>query len=310
LRVLFIGTSDFACPSLKALVDASYPVLEVVTQPDRPKGRGQKMTPPPVKSLALAGQLPVFQPEKLRESLAVEHLKSLGPDLIVVAAYGQILSPAVLSIPPLGCVNIHGSLLPKYRGAAPIARAILMGEKSTGVTTMLMDEGMDTGPILLTEITEITPQDNLESLHDRLAQMGAGLLLKTLAGLENGTVKPRVQDHSQATYAPKISKEEGRINWRSSARTLCNLLRAFDPWPGAYSTWKGKTIKLFRPSVLDRPPQEIPGTLTDANSQGLTIAAADGYLVVRELQLENRPRLSVDQFLRGTPLEPGRRLGD
>jgi methionyl-tRNA formyltransferase len=185
-----------------------------------------------------------------------------------------------------------------------------MGEKSTGVTTMLMDEGMDTGPILLSEETEITHQDNLKSLHDRLAQMGAGLLLKTLAGLENGTVKPRAQDHSQATYAPKISKEEGRINWRSSARTLCNLLRAFDPWPGAYSTWEGKTIKLFRPAVLDRPPQEIPGTLTDANSHGLTIAAADGYLVVRELQLENRPRLSVDQFLRGTPLEPGRRLGD
>jgi methionyl-tRNA formyltransferase len=310
LRVLFIGTSEFACPSLKALVDASYPVLEVVTQPDRPKGRGQKMTPPPVKSFALACQLPVFQPEKLRDPSAVERLKSLRPDLIVVAAYGQILSPAVLSIPPLGCVNVHGSLLPKYRGAAPIARAILRGEKSTGVTTMLMDEGMDTGPILLTEETEITLQDNLESLHDRLAQLGAGLLLKTLAGLENRTVNPRVQDHSQATYAPKISKEEGRINWQSSARTLCNLLRAFDPWPGANSTWKGKSIKLFRPSVLDRPPKEIPGTLTDANSQGLTIAAADGYLFVRELQLENRPRLPVAQFLRGTPLEPGRRLGD
>ena len=310
MRVLFIGTSDFACPSLKALLDASYPVFEVVTQPDRPKGRGQKLTAPPVKSLALARHLPVFQPVKLREPDAVEHLKSLRPDLIVVAAYGQILSSAVLSIPPLGCVNVHGSILPKYRGAAPIARAILMGEKSTGVTTMLMDEGMDTGPILLTEETEITPQDNLESLHDRLAQIGADLLLRTLAGLEKGTVEPRAQDHSQATYAPKISKEEGRINWQSSAQTLCNLLRAFDPWPGAYSTWKGKTIKLFRPSVLEGSPEEVPGTLTKANSQGIIVAATDGYLVVKELQMENRPRLSVEQFLRGTPLEPGRRLGE
>ena len=258
MRVLFIGTSDFACPSLKALVDASYAVLEVITQPDRPKGRGQKMTPPPVKSLALAGQLPIFQPEKLREPSAVAHLKSLRPDLIAVAAYGQILSPAVLSIPPLGCVNVHGSLLPKYRGAAPIARAILMGEKKTGVTTMLMDEGMDTGPILLSEETEITPEDNLESLHDRLAQMGAGLLLKTLDGLETGTVKPRAQDHSRATYAPKISKEEGRINWRSSARDHRNLIRAFDPWPGAYSTWKGKPSSFSAPPFSIVRPRKFP----------------------------------------------------
>lgn len=310
MRVLFFGTSDFACPSLKALSDASYPVLEVVTQPDRPKGRGQKLTAPPVKTLALARQLPVFQPIRIREPEALEHLRTLKPDLIVVAAYGQILPSAVLSLPPLGCINVHGSLLPKYRGAAPIARAMLMGEKTTGVTTMLMDEGMDTGPILLAQETAITPQDNLESLHDRLAQMGANLLLKTLSGLLNGTVKPKAQDHAQATYAPKISKEEAKINWHSSVQTLFNLLRAFDPWPGAYSTWKGKTVKLFRPSVLEGSPQEIPGTLIKATSQGIVIAAADGYLVVKELQMENRPRLPVEEFLRGTPLEPGRRLGE
>ncbi len=310
MRVLFIGTSDFACPSLKALVDASYPVVEVVTQPDRPKGRGQKLTPPPVKSLALSLELPLFQPEKLRTPAAVAHLQSLRPDLIVVAAYGQILSPAVLAIPPQGCVNVHGSLLPKYRGAAPIARAIQMGEKNTGVTTLVMDEGMDTGPILLREETEISPQDNLQSLHDRLALIGAGLLLKTLKGLETGAIKPKAQDPSRATYAPKISKEEARIIWRSSARDLSNLIRAFDPWPGAFSTWKGKNIKLFRPTVIETQPQEPPGTLTKADSQGLTIAAADGYLIVRELQLENRPRLPAEIFLRGTPLEPGRRLGE
>lgn len=310
MRVLFIGTSDFACPSLKALVDASYRVVEVVTQPDRPKGRGRKLTPPPVKSLALSRQLPVFQPEKLRDPSAVAHLRSLSPDLIVVAAYGQILSPAVLAIPPGGCINIHGSLLPRYRGAAPIARAILMGEEKTGVTTMLMDEGMDTGPILLVEETKIAAEDNLESLHDRLALMGADLLLKTLKGLEAGEVKPQAQDHSRATYAPKISREEARIDWQSSARNLCNLIRAFDPWPGAFSTWKGKTLKFFRPSVVESPAQEPPGTIIAADSQGLTIAGGEGYLVVREVQLESRPRLPVEQFLRGNPLEPGLRLGE
>jgi methionyl-tRNA formyltransferase len=310
LKLLFIGTSDFACPSLEALADASYPVVEVVTQPDRPKGRGQKMTPPPVKSLALSRQMPVFQPEKLRAPSAVAHLRSLAPDLILVAAYGQILSPAVLAIPPRGCINVHGSLLPRYRGAAPIARAILAGEEKTGVTTMLMDEGMDTGPVLLSAATEITPEDNLESLHDRLALLGAGLLLKTLKGLESGEVKPVAQDHSRATYAPKISKEEAKIDWRSSAREICNRIRAFDPWPGAYSTWKGKTLKLFRPAAVEGSPGESPGTLTGADSRGLTIAAGEGYLVVRELQLESRPRLSVEQFLRGNPLQPGLRLGE
>jgi methionyl-tRNA formyltransferase len=230
--------------------------------------------------------------------------------LIVVVAYGQILSPAVLSIPPRGCVNVHGSILPKYRGAAPIARAIMMGEKTTGVTTMVMDAGMDTGPILITAETEILPDDNLESLHDRLAQMGARLLLKTLEGLEKGTISPQPQDHARATYAPKISKEEGRINWQSSAQTLSNLIRAFDPWPGAFTTWKGKTIKLFRPSIIAGPSPETPGTVAQAARQGLKIATGDGYLLIRELQMENRPRMPVDQFLRGNPFAAGQSLGE
>jgi methionyl-tRNA formyltransferase len=310
LRVVFVGTSDFACPSLQALVDASYPVGEVITQPDRPKGRGRKLTPPPVKSLALSRNLPVFQPEKLRDPAAVAHLRSLAPDLIVVAAYGQILSPAILAVPPRGCVNVHGSLLPKYRGAAPIARAILTGEKKTGVTTMMMDEGMDTGPILLTEETEIAPEDNLESLHDRLARIGAGLLLRTLKGLETGEVKPAAQDHSRATYAPKVSKEEAKIGWQSSAREIGNRIRAFDPWPGAYSTWEGKNLKLFRPLVLEKPAPAPPGTVIEAGPQGVAVAAGEGCLLVREMQLESRPRLPAAQFLRGSRLEPGCRLGE
>jgi methionyl-tRNA formyltransferase len=227
-----------------------------------------------------------------------------------VAAYGQILSSAVLAVPLRGCVNVHGSLLPRYRGAAPIARAILMGEEKTGVTTMLMDPGLDTGPILLSAETEIFPHDNLESLHDRLAQLGSRLLLETLAALEKGTLTPRPQDASQATYAPKVSKEEARIRWQSSVQSLFNLLRAFDPWPGAYTTWDGKLVKLFRPAIVEGHPEEPSGTVASATSQGLKIAAADGYLLVRELQLENRPRMPVDQFLRGNPLRPGTRLGD
>jgi methionyl-tRNA formyltransferase len=310
LRVLFVGTSDFACPSLKALIDASYPVAEVITQPDRPKGRGRKLTPPPVKSLALSRDLPVFQPEKLRDPAAVARLRSLAPDLVVVAAYGQILSPEVLAVPSRGCVNVHGSLLPKYRGAAPIARAILAGEKKTGVTTMMMDEGMDTGPVLLTEETEITSEDTLGSLHDRLALIGAGLLLKTLKGLETGEVKPMAQDHSRATYAPKVSKEEGRIVWQSSAREIANRIRAFDPWPGAYSTWEGKNLKLFRPLALEKPAPAPPGTVIAANPEGLVVTAGDGCLLVRELQLESRPRLPAAQFFRGTKLEAGCRFGE
>jgi methionyl-tRNA formyltransferase len=310
LRVLFIGTADFACPSLTALLDASYPVVEAVTQPDRPKGRGRKLTPPPVKTLALARGLPVFQPERLRDPSAVLHLHSLRPDLIVVAAYGQILSPAVLALPPYGCINVHGSLLPKYRGAAPIARAILTGERKTGVTTMLMDEGMDTGPILLAAETEIAPEDNLESLHDRLAGMGAELLLQTLQKLARGELAPRAQEHALATYAPKISKSEAKIDWRAPARDLCNQIRAFDPAPGAYSTWRGKTIKLFRPELLETPPAEPPGTLVAADSRGLVFAASGGYLIVREVQAENRPRLPAAEFLRGTPLRAGLHPGE
>ena len=229
IRVVFMGTPEFACPSLQKLIDRGEKLLAVVTQPDRPKGRGQKLVPPPVKVLAKRHGIPVLQPLKVRAPEFVETIRELSPDLIVVVAYGQILSPAILSIPPRGCVNVHGSLLPKYRGAAPIARALLRGEPKTGVTTMLMDAGMDTGPILLMEETEILPEDNLETLHGRLARMGARLLLKTLEGLEKGTLEPQAQDHAQATYAPKITREEGRIDWRLPARDICNLLRAFDP---------------------------------------------------------------------------------
>jgi methionyl-tRNA formyltransferase len=310
LKVLFLGTSEFSCPSLEALLESAHEVIGVVTQPDRPKGRGQKFAPSPLKSLAVAKNLPVFQPERVRDHSSLEVLKSLHPDLMVVVAYGQILSPAVLAIPPRGCVNVHASLLPKFRGAAPIARAILAGETRTGVTTMLMDPGMDTGPILLTAETSVEESDTQGTLHDRLARMGARLLGQTIEGWEKGTLPPIPQDPSLATYAPKIQKEEGRINWQTPARHLFNLVRAFDPWPGAFTVWAGRILKLFQPRPLEEEAKEAPGTVAQTSAAGLRVATSDGYLLIRELQLENRPRMGVSEFLRGYPLKPGVRLGD
>jgi len=309
LKVLFLGTSAFACPALEILLASPHEIIGVVTQPDRPKGRGQKLSPPAIKSLALAKKIPIFQPEKLRHPSSVELIKSLAPELIAVVAYGQILPPSLLSFPPRGCVNVHGSLLPKYRGAAPIARAILAGEAQTGVTTILMDAGMDTGPVLLTQETEIAETDTLGTLQDRLSQMGGDLLLQTLEGLDQGAITPRPQDHSQASYAPKIEKEEGHINWHIPARQLFNLLRAFDPWPGAFTDWSGRSLKLFLPAFLDSESSEAPGTVVEASARGLRIATSQGYLLVQELQLENRPRMKVTEFLRGYRLLAGTVLG-
>lgn len=309
MKVLFLGTSAFACPALEILLASPHEIIGVVTQPDRPKGRGQKLSPPAIKSLALAKKIPIFQPEKLRHPSSVELIKSLAPELIAVVAYGQILPPSLLSFPPRGCVNVHGSLLPKYRGAAPIARAILAGEAQTGVTTILMDAGMDTGPVLLTQETEIAETDTLGTLQDRLSQMGGDLLLQTLEGLDQGAITPRPQDHSQASYAPKIEKEEGHINWHIPARQLFNLLRAFDPWPGAFTDWSGRSLKLFLPAFLDSESSEAPGTVVEASARGLRIATSQGYLLVQELQLENRPRMKVTEFLRGYRLLAGTVLG-
>jgi methionyl-tRNA formyltransferase len=229
---------------------------------------------------------------------------------MVVAAYGQILSASVLAVPPRGCVNVHGSLLPKYRGAAPIARAILEGETRTGITTMFMDPGMDTGPILLTEETEIGEEDTAGTLHDRLAGIGARLLLRTLQGLEENTLTPKPQDPSQATLAPKIEKEEARILWNSPAPRLFNLIRAFDPWPGAFTHCSGKILKVFRPRLIEGEVQDPPGTVVQASGEGLRIAASQGWLLIRELQMESRPRMSAADFLRGNPLPGGVRLGE
>jgi len=309
LKLIFLGTAEFALPSLKIILSSPHKIIAVVTQPDRPKGRGQKVIFSAVKTLAVSQNLSVLQPEKIRDPAFLEVLRDLHPELMVVVAYGQILSPSVLAIPPLGCINVHASLLPKYRGAAPIARAVLEGESKTGVVTMFMDAGMDTGPLLLREETPISLEDTTGTLHERLSKMGADLLLKTLQDLERGTLTPQPQDDSQASLAPKITKEEGRIRWESPAGRLSNLLRAFDPWPGAFTAWTGRTIKLFSPVLTGSGTQERPGTILQSSTQGLTIATGDGVLGVREVQLENRPRMSVAEFLKGHSLPPGVQLG-
>lgn len=312
MKLLFLGTSEFAVPSLESLKVSPHEILAVITQPDRPKGRGLKLVPSTIKSLTLDKNIPLFQPEKIRDPSSLKALRSFQPELIVVVAYGQILPPTVLSIPPRGCVNVHASLLPKYRGAAPINWAILNGETRTGVTTMYMDAGMDTGPILLSAETSIETEDTAGTLHDRLSRMGAHLLLETLDGLEKDLIIPRPQDPSLATYASKINKDTAHINWNAPARQLSNFLRAFDPWPGAFTYWDGRLLKLFRPRFVEEPeekPLEAPGTIVRADADELCIATSPGYLLVRELQMENRPRMSVSEFLRGHPLKTGVRLG-
>jgi methionyl-tRNA formyltransferase len=313
LRIIFWGTASFGLPALESLWQSGHEILAVVTQPDRPQGRGKKIIPSPVKSWAIPKKIPVYQPEKIQDHAFVNFLKSLAPEIMVVIAYGQILSLDILAIPPRGCLNVHASILPKYRGAAPIPWAILQGETRTGVTTMFMDEGMDTGPILLIGETDIALEENAGELHDRLAKMGADLLLQTLAGLEAGWLKPQPQDHAQATYAPKITKEMARINWQMSARQLFNHLRAFDPWPGAFTNLNRRLLKMFRPrffSGMEEINAEPPGTIVQATNEEITIATGRGYLKVREVQLENRPRMKVAEFLHGHQLVPGMRLGE
>ncbi len=313
MKIIFLGTASFALPTLRALIESAHEILAVVTQPDRPQGRGKKIIPSPIKCLAEQEKIPVYQPEKVRDPSFADFLKSLAPEVMVVVAYGQILSTNILSIPPRGCINVHASILPKYRGAAPIVWAILQGETHTGVTTMFMDEGLDTGPILLTAQTEIGLEESAGELHDRLAEMGADLLLQTLKDLAQGVLHPQPQDHARASYAPKITKEMARLNWQLPARQLFYQLRAFDPWPGAFTYLHQNVFKLFRPRFfagLDEINEEPPGTIVQADAEEITIATGRGYLKVREVQLANRPRMKVAEFLRGHHLFPGMRLGE
>jgi methionyl-tRNA formyltransferase len=299
MRLVFLGTPAFAVPSLERLVAAGHDVVLVVTQPDRPLGRGLREAMSPVKQAALRLGLPVAQPERVRRPDSVEMLRSLAPDVMVVVGYGQIVPQSVIDIPPLGIVNVHSSLLPKYRGAAPAQWAIANGETRTGVTTMRIDAGLDTGDILLARETKIGPQETAVELNARLALIGADLLMETLNGLHGGTIAPRRQDSAQATLAPLLKKEDGLIDWGLPATSIHNRLRGFQPWPGAYTTFRGQTLHIWQArTVPDAEPRPL-GSGSFLRLKPLTVACASGALELLEVQLEGRRRMSAADFANG-----------
>ncbi|MBC8018814.1 MAG: methionyl-tRNA formyltransferase [Verrucomicrobia bacterium] len=302
-RVIFMGTPEFACPTLQILIDRGEQVVAVVTQPDRPKGRGQKLTSPPVKELALKHGIPVHQPLKVRDPDAIESLRELRPDVIVVVAFGQILPKALLEIPSQGCINVHASLLPRYRGAAPLNWCIINGESETGVTTMLMDVGLDTGPMLLKRSTPIDENEDIVSLHDRMSIMGAELLSETLDGLASGAIVPQEQDGAQSCYAPMLKKEDGQVDWCCDARSIHNQVRGLAVWPVAYTFLDGQVLKMYRSRVS--AGSDLPGTVLRADKKGLEVACLTGSLIIEELQLAGKKRLDAASFLSGYAVSEG-----
>jgi len=304
-----MGTPQFAVPTLRTLIHEGYDILSVVTQPDRPKGRGQKLTPSPVKILAEENNLTILQPERLDDSF-LNLLLPLKPDLLIVVAFGQIIPGTVLSSATWGGINIHASLLPKYRGSAPIQWAIINNEKKTGLTTMFMDEGLDTGPILMQQEVDILGGETAGNLHDRLSSLAPGLLIKTLEGLANGTSKKRKQDNSLANHAPKLTKEQGMINWSWPAERLYGLIRGLDPWPGAFTYQNEKMLKLFGCSLAgDRQTVSVPGQINGLTERGLEIETGKGSIIVEEVQAPGKKRLPVKEFLKGSKLSVGNILG-
>ena len=303
LNIIFAGTPEFAATHLRSLIDSEHHVIAVYTQPDRPAGRGRKLTAGPVKQLALQHDLKVCQPVSLKDKLEQQLLAELNADLMIVVAYGLILPPAILETPRLGCINVHASLLPRWRGAAPIQRAILAGDRETGITIMQMDKGLDTGDMLLVEKTPIHPDDTAQTLHDRLAKIGAQTLLNALDLLSKGKLKPEKQDDDLATYADKIKKQEARINWQQSAEHIHQLVCAFNPWPVAETVVDNKTIRIWQSSVLTGSYDSEPGTVVSESRSGIDVATGGGLLRITTLQLPGGKPLIADQFLNAHSLD-------
>ena len=310
MKIIFMGTPDFSVGTLEALVEAGHEVVLAVTQPDKPKGRGKEMQFTPVKECALAHNIPVYQPKKIREPECIEELKKYQADVCVVVAFGQILPKEILEMTPYGCINVHASLLPKYRGAAPIQRSLWAGDAETGVTIMQMDVGLDTGDMLYKLSCPITAEDTSGTLYDKLAELGPQGLITTLKQLADGTAKPEVQDETLVTYAEKLSKEEARIDWSLSAAQLERCIRAFNPWPMSWLEIEGQPVKVWKASVIDTATKAAPGTILEANKQGIQVATGDGILNLLSLQPAGKKAMSAQDLLnsRREWFVPGNRL--
>lgn len=308
-----MGTPEFAVPSLDMLFQEGYEIAAVVTQPDKPKGRGNKMAMPPVKEVALEKGIKVLQPEKVKTAEFISELKELNPDLLVTAAYGKILPKDVLDIPKSGCINVHGSLLPKYRGAAPLQWSIILGEKVTGVTTMFTDVGMDTGDMLLKSEIMIPDEMTAGELHDKMAAVGADVLKKTLKMLEAGTLHRAPQNNGEATYAPMIRKETGKIDWTKGAGEIYNLVRGTDPWPGAYTFYKGERMRIWKTGITEEDSISagcLPGKIVKVSKEGILVCTGgEGLIHIREIQFDSSKRMPVGEYIRGHEINEGEVLG-
>ncbi len=305
LRIIFMGTPDFAAATLQALIDGPDEVVAVVTQPDRAKGRGKKLTPPPVKLLAEAADIPVLQPTKIKTEEFRNGLLTYRPDLFVVCAYGRILPKSLLELAPLGCINVHGSLLPRYRGAAPIQWSIINGEEETGVTIIQMNAGMDTGDILLKAAMRIEPGETAGSLFHKLAELGCATLLKAIKGLKEETIIPVPQDDTLATLAPMLKKDDGLIDWQKDAKEIECLIRGLDPWPTAFCFLDGKRLRLFGPEVVHKESDAPPGTVLQADKRGILVVCGNNCLLIKEIQPQGKKRMPVESFLCGHPIAAG-----
>lgn len=310
MNVVFMGTPDFAVPTLQMLIDQKYNIRAVVTQPDKPKGRGKKEAMPPVKELALKYNIPVFQPNRVKgDEEFYNNMKSLNPDLIVVVAFGQILPESILNIPRLGCINIHGSLLPKLRGAAPIQWSIINQEPVTGVTIMYMDKGMDTGAMLLKKEIPIEEDETYYTLHEKMKDIGAEALLEAMPDIEKGGLNREQQKNEDATYAPIISKELGHVQWNKTAKEIDALIRGLNPWPVAFTYYNGEPMKIWKARVYDEVKEGVSGTILEVSKKGILVQTGKGIILIEEIQFPNKKRMHVAEYIKGNKINPDEILG-
>lgn len=310
MKVVFMGTPDFSVPCLQAIIDEGHEVVAVVTQPDKPKGRGKKMSMPPVKELAIKYDIEVYQPQRVKTDEFVNILKDINPDVIIVVAFGQILSKDILDIPKYGCINVHASLLPKYRGAAPINWVIINGEKTTGVTTMYMDVGLDTGDMILKKEMNIEVDQTAGELHDKMMYVGADVLKDTLRLIENNNAPRQKQNDDESSYAPIMDKNLGNINWAKKSEEIYNLIRGTNPWPSAYTKYNDDTMKIWKSEILDKESNNKPGTILKVDKEGIQVATGNKILLLKEIQMPGKRRMSVEDYIKGNDIDTNSTLGE